>query len=141
MLISAKKPCAHPGCDVLVRGVSRCDKHKSFDKRLQDQNRESSSGRGYGHKWRQAREGYLKKHPLCAEHDRIGIVEIALIVDHIIPHRIEEANRSGDQSRIGVALNLFWDRNNWQSLCKTCHDRKTAIEDGGFGRRRRVESL
>ena len=28
----------------------------------------------------------------------------------------------------------FWDRNNWQPLCKQCHDRKTATEDGGFGR-------
>ncbi|AEJ02185.1 HNH endonuclease [Nitrosomonas sp. Is79A3] len=141
MLISAKKPCAHPGCDVLVRGVSRCDKHRSCDKKLQDQNRESSSGRGYGHKWRQAREGYLKKHPLCVRCDLGGFVEIASIVDHIVPHRLGEAIESGDHIKIDIASKLFWDRNNWQSLCKTCHDRKTAIEDGGFGRRGRVESL
>jgi len=34
-------------------------------------------------------------------------VEPARIVDHIRPHR-------GD-------LGLFWDSNNWQSLCWTCH--------------------
>ncbi|WP_304879789.1 HNH endonuclease [uncultured Parasutterella sp.] len=28
---------------------------------------------------------------------------------------------------------MFWDESNWQALCKRCHDRKTAAEDGGFG--------
>nr|WP_292832122.1 HNH endonuclease signature motif containing protein [Mesorhizobium sp.] len=31
-------------------------------------------------------------------------------------------------------MRLFWDRSNWQPLCKPCHDRKTATSDGGFGR-------
>ena len=44
----------------------------------------------------------------------------ATVVDHIIPHK-------GDQK-------LFWDTRNWQPLCKPCHDKKTATEDGGFGR-------
>lgn len=39
----------------------------------------------------------------------------ATVVDHIIPHR-------GDQK-------LFWDRSNWQALCKSCHDSKTMTED------------
>ena len=39
----------------------------------------------------------------------------ATVVDHIIPHR-------GDQK-------LFWDQNNWQALCKSCHDKKTLTED------------
>ena len=30
-------------------------------------------------------------------------------------------------------MKLFWDSNNWQSMSKQCHDRKTATEDGGFG--------
>lgn len=45
----------------------------------------------------------------------------AEVTDHIIPHR--------------GGIDLFWNRDNWQSLCKRCHDRKTAMEDGGFGRR------
>lgn len=45
---------------------------------------------------------------------------VANVVDHIKPHR-------GDKV-------LFWDSANWQPLCKECHDRKTATEDGGFGR-------
>lgn len=39
----------------------------------------------------------------------------ATVVDHIKPHR-------GDQR-------LFWDEDNWQALCKECHDRKTLTED------------
>ena len=39
----------------------------------------------------------------------------ATVVDHIVPHR-------GDQK-------LFWDQNNWQPLCKSCHDKKTLTED------------
>ncbi|WP_390622926.1 HNH endonuclease [Ralstonia syzygii] len=47
----------------------------------------------------------------------------ATVVDHIVPHK-------GDQ-------HLFWRRSNWQALCKACHDRKTAREDGGFANPRR----
>ena len=46
----------------------------------------------------------------------------AQVTDHITPHK-------GD-------LALFWDRNNWQSLCKWHHDRhKQSIERGGVGRK------
>ena len=40
----------------------------------------------------------------------VGILFL-LLLDRVIPHR-------GDQ-------NLFWDEDNWQALCKSCHDRKT----------------
>ncbi|WP_338080605.1 HNH endonuclease signature motif containing protein [Cohnella luojiensis] len=49
-----------------------------------------------------------------------GRVVAATVVDHIKPHKGNKI--------------LFWDKNNWQPLCKQHHDRKTAIEDGGFGR-------
>ncbi|WEG14915.1 HNH endonuclease [Pullulanibacillus sp. KACC 23026] len=32
---------------------------------------------------------------------------------------------------------LFWDPNNHQALCVSCHSTKTAKEDGGFGRRKK----
>jgi len=41
-------------------------------------------------------------------HSKRGRFELATVVDHIIPHR-------GD-------LGLFWDEENWQSLCGTCHN-------------------
>lgn len=67
----------------------------------------SSSERGYNYRWQKAREGFLKKHPACVYCERKGIIEEATVVDHIRPHR-------GDKK-------LFWDRNNWQSLCGRCH--------------------
>jgi 5-methylcytosine-specific restriction protein A len=54
------------------------------------------------------------------EHRSRGELVAASVVDHIVPHR-------GDER-------LMWSESNWQSLCKPCHDAKTAREDGGFGR-------
>ena len=68
----------------------------------------TSAQRGYGSKWQQAREAWLRKHPLCRMCSELGRVVPATVVDHIVPHR-------GD-------MRLFWDSSNWQSLCKTCHD-------------------
>lgn len=80
--------------------------------------RQSSAQRGYGSKWQRARKAWLLKHPLCKMHADRGLVVAATVVDHIIPHR-------GD-------MTLFWDRNNWQSLCKACHDtHKQRLEKSG----------
>lgn len=81
--------------------------------------RPSASDRGYDWRWRKARDSYLAKHPLCVECVREGRTVAATVVDHIEPHK-------GDQVK-------FWDQGNWQSLCKTHHNVKTAREDGGFG--------
>lgn len=82
--------------------------------------RESSNERGYTARWRKARDGWLRSHPLCVHCEQQGRVRAANEVDHIQPHK-------GD-------IVLFWDNTNWQSLCKPCHSLKTATEDGGFGR-------
>lgn len=122
MPVSAPKPCNHPGCGVLVRdGSSRCDKHKRLEAKAHDQRRGTAHERGYSAAWQRARVGFLKSHPLCKRCEADGRVVVATVVDHIIPHR-------GDKV-------LFWDHDNWQPLCKPCHDRKTATEDGGGWRR------
>lgn len=102
-----------------MHGGSRCDKHKVEVRKQADERRGSSTERGYGYKWQKARDGFLKKNPLCVHHLENNQVERSTVVDHIVPHK-------GDQT-------LFWDRTNWQALCKPCHDAKTAREDGGFG--------
>ena len=80
--------------------------------------RESAAKRGYGHKWQKARAVWLEQHPLCVMHAELGRVVLATVVDHKVPHR-------GDQA-------LFWDRKNWQGLCKQCHDaHKQRQENGG----------
>ena len=73
--------------------------------------RGGASARGYDSRWQKARKSFLQKHPLCVECYKAGKLTPATVVDHIIPHR-------GDQK-------LFWDENNWQALCKECHDKKT----------------
>lgn len=79
----------------------------------------SSSRRGYGYKWQKAREGFLRKHPLCADHIKRGHVVEATVVDHIVPHRRNKE--------------LFWDSSNWQPLCKQCHDsHKKRLEMSGI---------
>lgn len=72
----------------------------------------------YSYRWQRARIGWLRKHPLCAECERHGRITQAAVVDHIQVHH-------GDNDR-------FWDRNNWQSLCKHCHDaHKQRFEKSG----------
>ena len=71
--------------------------------------------RGYNRRCQKARKSYLEAHPLCVQCAKQGKYVRATVVDHIIPHR-------GDQK-------LCWDQNNWQSLCKNCHDKKTLTED------------
>lgn len=130
------KPCSTQGCAALVE-VGRCKLHQSQQRREADERRGNSSERGYGARWRKAREGWLRAHPLCAcEQCQEGKLRMrmATVVDHIVPHRLDEARASGDASAQQRAMSLFWDTSNWQSMHKECHDRKTAKEDGGFGR-------
>ena len=109
-----KKLCANPGCGRAVHG-RYCEQHQAAAKQARqqrDEQRGTAASRGYGHKWRKAREGFLKAHPLCAHCEAQGRVTAATVVDHIDPHR-------GDMRK-------FWDAGNWQPLCKHHHDRKTA---------------
>lgn len=116
----SKKPCAVVGCQSLINGSERyCEEHKKLEYKYDD-NRGSSTQRGYDARWRKARKRYLAQNPICVECKKAGMLGVAKIVDHIIPHK-------GDPV-------LFWDQSNWQALCKMHHDRKTATQDGGFGR-------
>lgn len=64
--------------------------------------------------------------------ERQGLVVAAEVVDHIRPHRLKEALASGDEQAIAEARRLFWDKANWQPLCKQHHDStKQRIEKRG----------
>jgi 5-methylcytosine-specific restriction protein A len=73
-----------------------------------EERRGTAHERGYGHRWRVSSKGFLFKHPLCVAHEAQGLSAFAEVVDHIVRPK-------GDMS-------LFWDRSNWQGLCKSCHD-------------------
>lgn len=101
-------------------------------RRAYDDRRGSSSERGYTSAWQRAREGFLRAHPLCADHQARGMSVAATVVDHIKAPRLKEATASGDAARIDEARGLFWDRTNWQPLCKACHDSgKQRLEKSG----------
>jgi 5-methylcytosine-specific restriction enzyme A len=114
-----RRPCTQPGCPYTTEKGGLCDLHRKEQVGRYEQQRGHSASRGYNEKWRQAREAYLREHPLCAKCRENGRLEPATVGDHVKPHK-------GDP-------NLFWNRENWQPLCKRCHDAKTATHDGRWG--------
>lgn len=118
----ASKPCGQPGCPKLVES-GYCDKHRNAREKRDRERRGTAASRGYGYRWQKARLAYLKRHPLCEcpQCKAEELLRPATVVDHIVPHK-------GD-------MKVFWDSSNWQAMCKECHDRKTAKEDGAFGNR------
>lgn len=84
----------------------------------------SATAKAYRHlyntrAWKQIRANQLNAKPLCEWCDRQGHVVRATIVDHVIPHR-------GDQA-------LFFGTDNLASLCKPHHDgAKQQEEKRGF---------
>lgn len=76
------------------------------------ENRPSAHERGYNWRWRRARLLFLAENPLCRTCEDSGKITAATVVDHIIPHR-------GNQA-------LFWNVSNWRATCSACHASKTA---------------
>lgn len=91
------------GCGHRVASGERCICERRR-KAEADARRPSARERGYDSKWDRERQAFLKVHSKCAR-----CPSAATVVDHKVPHR-------GDRK-------LFWDRSNWQPLCRTCHDR------------------
>lgn len=104
-----------------IHNPHKATRQQQGDKRKQqaDKQRPTAVKRGYGGQWQKARVGYLTHHPLCFLCEQQNIKVLATVVDHINPHK-------GD-------MTLFWDKNNWQPLCKPCHDRKTVKQDERWG--------
>jgi len=75
-----------------------------------------ANGNRYAGEWRTIRAQYLVAHQSC---EWAGCEMAATVVDHI-----DGSGPSGDNG---------W--RNLQALCQPCHARKTAVNDGGFGRR------
>ena len=122
------RPCAHPGCRELVP-EGYCPKHRP----VKAPRRTSAEYHGWYSLpvWTDdLRPAQLLREPFCrvcaARYPRGDPRHRtrATVVDHIMPHRGNWA--------------LFTDRGNLQSLCKACHDRKTALEMAQERRRSRL---
>lgn len=122
MASKAYRPCAHPGCRVLVRS-GYCDAH-----RPNDRSRRCAEAADW-HRWytlpiwvNDLRPTQLLREPFCREcaararrDNRPELLRVkATDVDHVKPHR-------GN-------WRIFTDRTNLQSLCHSCHSRKTMAE-------------
>lgn len=112
MAMKPLRPCRYPGCSELTRD-GYCPAHKP----KQAARRESAQW----HSWYSLpvwtddlRPGQLLREQFCRECARWGIRTLATEVDHVRDHR-------GDWA-------LFTDRDNLQSLCHSCHSRKTMRE-------------
>ena len=102
-----------------------CDANRQREYKQRERERGSAASRMYDHRWREARDLFLKQPEnrncvYCLEKTPPK-KRSSEVVDHFIPHK-------GD-------LALFWDKSNWRPACKRCHDKKTATMDGGFGRK------
>lgn len=104
-------------------GRSCCEKHFKEQRRAADKRRLSDEDVARIRKWYKlpiwfARRDACFKAALyvCATP---GCVSPATDCDHIIPH--------------GGDWDLFIRPDNLQALCHSCHSRKTAAEDRGFG--------
>ena len=95
-------------------------KPKTYTQRLYDtgrlkrevETRPSSFKRGYNTYWKRVRLVKLQQDPLCVKCNEKGRMTPATEVDHIVPLR-KGGTHKGD---------------NLQSLCKSCHSKKTMTE-------------
>lgn len=66
-------------------------------------------------RWVKLRALHLSLSPLCVFCQQQGRTTAASVVDHITPHRGSE--------------DLFWDPDNLQSLCASCHSATKQVQE------------
>lgn len=117
------KHCSVPGCAERVL-AGKCERHRAEAQKRFDETRGTAAQRGYGHRWRARRARYLAINPRCVGWSR-PCGEPATVADHIKPRRqlLAEGVVNPDQEQY------------LQPMCASCHGRKTAHQDGGFGHR------
>ena len=116
--------CKAPGCQKLTAD-GYCPDHKPKQERKYSAAwHHLYTDSRYG--WTRRRSAQLAREPFCRECSRYGLRVRATVADHIVPHR-------GD-------LQLFL-HGPLQSLCDSCHGRKTMAENadlfGGAKRKKR----
>lgn len=80
-----------------------------------EQHRNRTKAQTYDHTWRKLSIRFRQQNPLCAICLANDLVTLATEVDHITPIKHEPERK------------LDW--SNLQSLCHSCHSRKTANEN------------
>jgi len=107
-----KSICRNSGCGRIAVSDGYCSIHK----RTKEQSQHLALYKTP--QWRKLRYQALRRdRGICVICEREGYQRMATDVDHIIEH-------SGD-------IELFYDLSNLQSLCKSCHSRKTLMKNMG----------
>jgi len=92
---------------------------KKIERKPRRDTRQSASKRGYDSRWKKLRNAFIQHNPVCEHCERNGQTTRATEVDHIKPFK-----GYGDPLRLDVS--------NLQSLCHSCHVKKTH-RDGACG--------
>lgn len=116
--------CAFPGCYVVVDAPrSYCKRHEAYGvqqaaKRIADAKAPRWAGAERPNdalyntaRWRKESKAWVKEHPECT----VCGTTLEPTVDHIV------APKGNDE--------LFWDHDNWQTLCRYHHNQKTSAEN------------
>ena len=112
------KICKKSGCGrTCAEGKEYCYLHQELEgkrKVFTKRGKSSEYHNLYGTaRWKKTSREFLKKYPTC-----FICGAKATIADHITPHR--------------GSLELFYDANNLQPMCWSCHSRKTFAENKNF---------
>ena len=114
MPTAPKRPCPEPGC----RRLQPCEVHRRHlragqtytDRKANEPWRAMYSTA----RWKRLRQSVLSREPLCRACAQESRWTLATVVDHIRPHRGDEA--------------LAYEPTNLQPLCAHHHSAKTAAE-------------
>lgn len=106
------RPCRYPGCYRLVPG-GYCDEHRPKE-RPRSQEAQAWRWMYQTPEWQALRSDQLLREPWCRECAKHGVRTRATDADHIVDHK--------------GRWDVFTDAGNLQSLCHSCHSRKTATE-------------
>ncbi len=127
-----RRQCTYSGCNKIVevpdgfRDSPRCELHsRKTTPVTRDYSHHYLDGKNVykSYQWKKLREQFVALNPLCKHCDNYGIVTAGKIVDHII--EIEDGGN-------------WFDINNLQHLCQSCHNAKTARE--AMKRKRKAKS-
>ena len=114
-----KRPCSYSGCPNLTNGRYCAEHQKLTDKQYNLYERDKVAQKFYqSNEWKAAKRKHLQHEPLCRECASQGKYTKATMVDHIVP------------IKKGGAPLLD---SNLQSLCWSCHSKKSAEEGSRWG--------
>jgi 5-methylcytosine-specific restriction protein A len=116
-----RKICSYSGCNTPVESVDfdrsspRCTLHpmKAKPKKVYEHHHVSGKNIYHGYRWKKLRKLKASINPLCEHCYMYNIITALAVVDHVI-----ELEDGGEP----------YDINNLQSLCHSCHNRKTIVE-------------